>query len=297
MEPNSATARYFLGLAYADDRKLDQAESAWTEAVRLDNSFAPAYVELAKMKLQSGDAAAAVHYAENAARANSRMPDALLVLGNAYLARKDSQNAIATFEKLVAMLPDNPLALERLGFAYGRRRPISQRPSLSWTLQSVIDLKSGLALTTLTRLYLQQHQADKAIQKINQQVAQYPNNPVLYEILGQAYYDQKNYAKAEESYRKSLALDSNRMDAYNLLGQVYLMQNSLDKAIQQFAGAVKIDPKSVTIHTMLGILNEARSAKDKAESQYREALKLDPAGYGCKQQSGMAACRVRCQFG
>ena len=55
MDPNSATARYFLGLAFYDDKKLDQAESAWTEAIRVDSHFAQAYVELAKLKLQNGD--------------------------------------------------------------------------------------------------------------------------------------------------------------------------------------------------------------------------------------------------
>src|SRR5205085_5260930 len=34
--PGSATARYYLGAAYQQDRKSDQAELAWNEAIRLD---------------------------------------------------------------------------------------------------------------------------------------------------------------------------------------------------------------------------------------------------------------------
>ena len=126
-------------------------------------------------------------------------------------------------------------------------------------------------------MYLDQHKPDKAIQRINQELRDYPNVAGRCTRFSDRFTSLKKIMpKAEESYRKALSLDSNRMETYNLLGQLYVAQNSVDKAIQEFENALKLDPKSVSLHTMVGILTEIRNVKDKAELHYREALKLDP---------------------
>src|ERR1051326_4033527 len=119
-EPNSAQARYLLGLAFYGNKKLDQAESAWNEAIRVDSRFLPPYLNLAKLKLASRDMNNAIHFAEETLRNNPNQPDALLVLGNAHLAKNENKATVEAFQKLVALTPQNPVSLERLGMAYGQ---------------------------------------------------------------------------------------------------------------------------------------------------------------------------------
>ena len=48
---NSAEARYLLGLAYLQDKKLQQAETELNEAVKINDKFIQAYSILAQLKL------------------------------------------------------------------------------------------------------------------------------------------------------------------------------------------------------------------------------------------------------
>src|SRR5207248_2136643 len=64
-DPNSAMARFYVGLAYMQDNKVDLAESAMNEAVRIDSRMAEAYLTLAQLKLQTGDANRALRYTDD----------------------------------------------------------------------------------------------------------------------------------------------------------------------------------------------------------------------------------------
>jgi Tfp pilus assembly protein PilF len=117
---------------------------------------------------------------------------------------------------------------------------------------------------------------DAAFLKINQQIAQNPNQPRLYVSLGQLYYSRRDYVRAEQAYRKALSLDSNNLSVYSMLGQLFMAQNSIDKAIRELENALKIDPKSVSSWIVLGFIYESQKNSQKAIQCYREALKVDP---------------------
>src|SRR5262249_9826299 len=116
--PGFAPARYFLGVAYAQDLKRDQAESEWTETLRIDSNFMQAALGLARLKLMLQQPDRAIRYAQDVLKIDPASSDALLVLGNAHMARRDFGSAVKVFERLVQQRPGYAVALERLGFAY-----------------------------------------------------------------------------------------------------------------------------------------------------------------------------------
>src|SRR5262249_14812137 len=150
-----------------------------------------------------------IRYAEEALKVDPSQADALFVLGGAYLATKDYKSAVGAFEKAVAAQPNNPSALVRLGATYAEGGEIGKAENQLEAAVRIDPRGGGEAMSVLSRIYLKQGKPDKAIQRVTQQIAQYPNQPALYEVLGQVYLDQKNYSKAEEAYRKLLSLDSN----------------------------------------------------------------------------------------
>jgi tetratricopeptide (TPR) repeat protein len=126
-------------------------------------------------------------------------------------------------------------------------------------------------------MYTEHNQAEKAVQRINRQIAATPLSAGLYELLGQAYRSQKNYPKAEEAYRKAISIDKNSVNAYSLLAQLFILQNSMDKAIPQLEKALAVNPKLAQTHVVMGNVYDAMKNTEKAKYHYSEALKIDPS--------------------
>jgi tetratricopeptide (TPR) repeat protein len=241
----SSQAHYLLGTACLLTQKIQQAETEWNETLKLDANYTPAYISLAQLKLNGGDADSAMRFAQQGLRLNPNIGELHLILGDVWMSKRDFESAAKEFEMLVKHSPGNEQLDRKLVFAQ---------------INSLMNQKKP----------------EKAIQLINQRLAQNPKQPWLYELLGQICLAQKNYAKAEAAFRKALAIDKNNIKAYSLLGRLFLVQNSRDKAIQEFKNVININPKSVMAHIMLGQVYQSLNDKEAAKSQYREALDLDP---------------------
>src|SRR5207244_9133320 len=64
--PNSVTARYYLGHAYLQAKNPKGAEMEWTEAVKTGGTFLLPHLALAQLKLDMGDKETAAKYARQA---------------------------------------------------------------------------------------------------------------------------------------------------------------------------------------------------------------------------------------
>lgn len=276
--PASPVVRYYLGVAYRLDGKLEQSEGAFSEAIGIDGRMAWAHLGLAQSKLLGGDADQAIRYADSALKINPALADAILVRGNALLAKGTLPEAAIVFQKLVQAVPGNPAALERLGSVYAAQGDLGRAET---QFQESLKAKpDGVdALIGLVRIYLRQRKTDQALQRVQQQIARTSSDSggaQLYEILGEVYTTQKNWAKAEEAYRKAISIDPSNFTAYSLLGQLFLVQNSADKAIREFENVLKVNPRSTQAHIVLAVIHESVDNAGKAKFHYREALRLDP---------------------
>ncbi|GHT34110.1 hypothetical protein AGMMS49574_21010 [Bacteroidia bacterium] len=79
-------------------------------------------------------------------------------------------------------------------------------------------------LLSLINTYIYSDRNDKAITYLNTAIAQEPNNPQLYDVLGRVYESVKDYDKAEESFNKALSIDPNYTESLSNLGRVYYNQ-------------------------------------------------------------------------
>jgi tetratricopeptide (TPR) repeat protein len=81
-------------------------------------------------------------------------------------------------------------------------------------------------LLSLINTYIYSDRNDKAITYLNTAIAQEPNNPQLYDVLGRVYESEsiKDYDKAAESFNKALAIDPNYTESLSNLGRIYYNQ-------------------------------------------------------------------------
>src|SRR5262249_11129361 len=171
--------------------------------------------------------------------------------------------------------PRNSVAHDKLGTAYAGQGNLAKAES-EFEEALKIDPLSKDSLAMLANVFVVEKKPDAAIQRIDQQIKRFPDQAILYELLGQFYQNQKEYAKAEESYRKAISLDKNSLTTYSLLGQLFMVQNAADKAIAEFSNVLKINPRSPEAHVMLEVIYQMQQTPDQAQSHYREARKLDP---------------------
>lgn len=147
----------------------------------------------------------ALAIAREAQTANPNSAEALGLLGNAQLAAGEKDNAVATFDKLVALVPQAPGAYLRLAAAQAaNRNPEAARDALKKALDRKPDLIE--AQVGLIELDLQANRPADAIKRATAMQQQQPKSPLGYAVLGDVYTQQKDFPKAAEQYQKAFDL-------------------------------------------------------------------------------------------
>ena len=150
-------------------------------------------------------------------------------------------------------------------------------------------------------------EAINAIKALNEN---YPNVPLLFNILGVCYETlgeldaaakmfktavtiKPDYAEAHfnlgvvqkgieqpelsiESYRKAIAIKPNYPDAHNNLGNIFLDLNQHDNAVEHFEWAVAYKPEFAEAFNNLGVANREIDQFDNAVKNFKKAIELNP---------------------
>jgi tetratricopeptide (TPR) repeat protein len=147
----------------------------------------------------------------------------------------------------------------------------------SWYEQALShDANSTDALEGLAKIYLSQQQPDKAIARVNAQIARSPTNGAFYYLLGTVEFNKGDLPVAETALEKSAQLNKNDVDAYVKLGQVQAAMGKLDKALSTWSEGARENPKEAALYTASGTVYARQNDLEKAKSSYETALELKP---------------------
>ena len=160
---------------------------------------------------------------------------------------------------------------------------------------SLTGFQCGSAESTSAKLYMQQHQYDKAEDALEKQVAKYPDDEEAWFMLGQVRIELKKYLEANKAYDKALSISdvhkkeitNNKMfywghflnagvEAYN---DGRTTPAKYDSAIVDFESAIQFEPDSATTYHYLALAQLAKGEEDKAVGSLEQALQRKP-GYG-----------------
>jgi tetratricopeptide (TPR) repeat protein len=84
---------------------------------------------------------------------------------------------------------------------------------------------------------------DPVINELTKKIQQDPENPLLYNDRGIAYYNKGDYDKAIADYTEAIRLDPKFAIAYKNRSLAYKAKGKYDLALADYAQAVKLDPK------------------------------------------------------
>lgn len=107
-------------------------------------------------------------------------------------------------------------------------------------------------------------------------VAERPQDPAVYNDLGNLLLLVPQPAEAEEAYRKAVELDPNKVSSLFNLGHLLQQRGELREAAKIFERVVKVEPRHAWAHYQLGALHERWGQQGKAIDEYATAFSLDP---------------------
>ena len=94
--------------------------------------------------------------------------------------------------------------------------------------------------------------------------------------LGALYAKEKRYGDAETYLMRAIGLDPNQADPHLNLGAVYAETGKMELAEQEFRRAISIAPLNFAAHNVLGKLYFDKGRLQEAEQQFHQSLQAEP---------------------
>ena len=274
-KPQFALAHHFLGIAFLQKRQRGQARGAFTQAVTLNPNLPEARTALAEIYLSEGSADLAIEQAQAAIQLNPRNVQAAIIAGDAYLRKGDLAKSKQVFEAIAKVLPKEPIGPYRLGLVAHAEK--NDAKALAY-FEEALNRKPAVIepIAQIAMIKNAQGKAEEARERVTRQLEISPNNPPLYNLLGQLWMTAKDARQAETAFKKAIDLDNSLLLAYMNLGQTYHQAGKTDEAVKEYETVLAKDPKVVQAHMLLGIIHESRKEFHKAQERYETILKLSP---------------------
>ncbi len=220
LEPRHLQALAALGDAYLSLGDLSEARAAFTRALKLGSSYAPAMDGLARGLEAAGDDTRAIEQYRSAIAANAGYAPPYTHLGDLLLRRGRIEEAVTLLEEAVAIRPDFGEGLNRLAAAYGR-----------------LGLVDEALVTARRAIEVEPSNADHRVR------------------LGELELEGGLTASAARSFAAALELRADSVSALIGLAEIARRSGDWDRAFAQLDLASALDPLDSRQST---VLNERR---------------------------------------
>ncbi|MEN9564112.1 MAG: hypothetical protein RIR73_2356 [Chloroflexota bacterium] len=260
LEPESPDIPYYIGEAYRFKGDTGSARSYYNKAIDIDPDFAPAYLGLARMELESNPTSRRVQgYFEDAIERDPNFGEVYLERARWLINREDFEEAFADLELAEQILPGSP----EVYIAYANA-------------------------------YRGEGDSDKALEYAQKAYAADILNLPTYKLLGDLYLEREDYVNAAEALRLYTTYQ-NDATGFGKLGQAYYYLGEYENAVAAINSGEEINRNGIQkyvvyrglSHVELGNFNDAEGDMNTAveeESQSFEArLGYTRALYGVEK--------------
>ena len=230
-----------LGVAFAEEGRLEEAADHYRRAIALKADYAPAYSNL----------------------------------GTALRAKGDLDASVASYERALALRPDFADAHYNLANALlDQRKPAAAADHFRAALVSLggsADVHNNLG-TALAA----QGRVDAAIEEFREALRLEPDSARTHRNLGNALASHGSSDEALVELRRAVQLDSHDGQAHYDLASVLLEARQYGAAVDEFRAALDLQPSSAEAHNNLGIALASQGQLGDAIDQFQQALALRP---------------------
>ena len=125
----------------------------------------------------------------------------------------------------------------------------------------------------------------KSIEELSMVIKQQPNNALIYNNRGTAYYSLGQHQLAIEDYNKAISLKQNYADAYNNRGAAYYSLGQDKQAIEDFNKAISLKQNLANAYANRGLIYLKQGKKELGCPDAKKACELGQCKVSKEAQS------------
>jgi TonB family protein len=271
---DEATRHNASGLSKVKVGDMDGAIAEYSEAIRLDPTFAEAFNNRGLAEARKGDLDAALRDYSQAISLNPRYAAAFYNRGLAYRRKQDFDQAIEDYSRALAINPTSSDAYDDRGLAKVDKGDFDGAIA-DLTTALTLAPKSARAYNNRGWAQFNKKDFDAAVADYDQAVTLDPKYALAYINRADAKASQKDRAGAIADYTTAIILDPKRTGAFYGRGLAKLNNGDSDGAIADFTQTVLLNPKHARAFTYRCQAHRRKRELDAALADCTEAIALD----------------------
>ncbi len=288
--------------------KNDEAKRLYQTVLDAQPAFPPALIGMGRVAMLAGDVEAAGKYAAQAVAAQPRNTDALLFTGDLLRAQNLPEQALATYDQVVAIAPQHRSAYIEKAYL---KIALGKFESAQADLDAARKLNPGSVLVSYTQALLDFSQrkyseAQESMQKVLRVAPEHMPSVLLAGAISlnlgslhQAEHHLRHYLEknpdnlyARKMLASTLLRSGHSPDALSVLapalgdaqqdvqvlalaGESYMQARDFNKAAELFEKASTLEPKTAKLRTSLALSKLGKGQQAQAVSDLELATTLD----------------------
>jgi tetratricopeptide (TPR) repeat protein len=273
--PRAGGPRYELALAHLRKGEIEHALANLEKAAAISPDLVQASLLQAEILIRQRKSAEAVPVLEALIERRPNLVRAYLLLGSAYRGAAMQGKALEVYRRLDALAPGNEQLQYLIGLTYEEQGQLENAvPQYEAALQKKPDF-----LPPLVRLVVIDHKqgaSDKAVKRIEDQIAANPDAATLRYLLGRTLLLLGRTAEAEAAMHKTIELKPDFLEAYSTLGRIYAAQGQDEAALEKLNALLKLSPDDITSLVLAAAIHEKRGELEEAIAAYKAVLEKRP---------------------
>jgi len=263
------------GLAYFHRQEYDRALDEYTEAIRLDPAFAPAYANRASVYFNKGEMEQAIADCNRALELDPQLVLAYANRAGAYLNQGELDHAIADCARAIELDPQSSLAFANRGAAHLNKGDLDQAIA-DCTRALELDGGSALAFANRGAAYFNKGEFHRAIADCSQAIVHDPTLAMAYLNRAAAFLAIGDSAGAIADCSHALHLNPGMARAYALRGTAFFNKGDDLAAIEDATEALRHDPKLTFVYGNRGLAYLRLGEVEKALQDFNQAIEQEP---------------------
>ncbi|MDY6938049.1 MAG: tetratricopeptide repeat protein [Cyanobacteriota bacterium] len=226
-----------------DEGKFDEALPLLLETIETVPTHVRALMQLVEIHQDCQEWDRVATYCQRVVEIQPQRIGVYLKLAKALQKQGDTVGAIATYQKAIALKPDQP-------------------PNI---------------YTNFGNLLSQEDRVDEAVDAYRQSLKRKSEQPQLHMKLGALLTKRGQFGVAAEYYQQALMLKPEWGEYIQMqLANVRMQQGQLDEAISHYQTAIRINPNLAEAYQALGDIFQQQGASEEALENYQQSDRLKP---------------------
>ena len=240
---------------------------------------------LGALEAQQGHLEEARHLLGRAVKSNPVSAEAHLNLGNVFKALARSDEALASYERALAVKSDYAEVFNNRGNVMHELRRYAEALA---SYDKAVAVKPDYADAYFNRGVVLQElgRREEALTSYERALAIQPDSAEAYTHRGNVLQDLQRHAEALASYERALAIAPDFAPALNNRGNVLRDLRCYDEALASYQKALTIEPDYADAYFNLGVFFQGLNRHEEAIRDFEQVMKLDPSSSECTDTSG-----------